>query len=170
MGNNVHIEGFEELVEKLDGMVDPAKIRMAMGKACAQVEKVAKMKAPKQDGELRRSITSRIEGQGSNTVGIVFSPLEFAPYVEYGTGMFAEGGKGRKEVPWVYVEGHSKKPSSKRVYTEEEADQTVAYLESKGLDAVKTYGQHPQPYLRPALNENREEIKRILKGAILKDD
>jgi len=52
------------------------------------VEAEAKKNAPKGTGELRRSITSRVE----DDKGIVYTPLEYAPYVEYGTGLFAENG------------------------------------------------------------------------------
>ncbi|WP_299043873.1 hypothetical protein [uncultured Campylobacter sp.] len=34
-------------------------------------------------------------------VGVVYTPLEYAPYVEYGTGLFAVEG-GRADVPWSY--------------------------------------------------------------------
>lgn len=126
------ISGIEEVLDRLDSLVDEDKIQAALGKACALVERAAKEKAPKGSGELRRSITSKIEG---NT-GTVFTPLEYAPYVEYGTGLFAEEG-GRLDVPWNYQD-------------------------DKG-EWHKTSGQHPQPFMRPALDENREQIKRIIK-------
>ena len=158
----IEIQGVESLIERLEGLVDEDKMRIALGKACALVERSAKQKAPKGDGGLRGSITSKVEGD----VGIVYTPLEYAPYVEFGTGLFAEDGNGRKEVPWVYIEGSTKKNDTKTIYTPEEARATVAFLQSKGIDAKMTYGQHPRPFLRPALNENREEIKRIIKEGI----
>lgn len=176
MADNISIEsiqGIEEITEKLDKMVDEQQIKKALGKACALVERTAKQKAIKESGELRRSITSKIENVGGGLVGVVFTPLFYAPYVEYGTGLFAENGNGRKEVPWVYVEGSTQSGSGKKtIYaSQEDAEQAAAYLrEEKGLDAVVTYGMHPHPFMRPALNENREEIKRILKEAIFQDD
>lgn len=162
----IEFEGMEALIDNLDGLMSKDKIRSALGKACALVEAEARKKAPKVEGELRRSITSKVVGEE----GIVFTPLEYAPYVEFGTGLFAEGGKGRQDVPWVYIEGGSSKKSSKsKTYTLEEAKQTVAYLQEKGLDAAYTYGMKPQPYLRPALHENRENIKRIMKRSIFND-
>lgn len=139
---SVRLEGIAELTEKLDGLIDPVKIKSAMGTACALVERTAKQKAPKDSGELRRSITSKVEGEGANTIGVVFTPLEYAPYIEFGTGLFAEEG-GRKDVPW-------------------------AYEDEKTGELIWTCGNKPQPYLRPALNENREEIKRLLATAIVK--
>lgn len=129
------IKGIDEIKEKLDGLADMGKLQAALGKACALVERSAKEKAPKGNGELRRSITSKVEG----TTGVVFTALEYAPYVEYGTGLFAEEG-GRKDVPW-------------------------SYQDDKG-EWHSTSGMHPRPFMRPAFDENREEIKRILKEGL----
>ena len=125
------------LLKRIDGMCSETNISAAIGKACALVEGEAKKKAPKDTGALRRSISSTVKG----TEGIVFTPLEYAPYVEYGTGLFAEKG-GRKDVPWYYKD--------------EEGKWHI------------TSGQHPHPYMRPALNENREEILRLIKEGIVK--
>ena len=107
----------------------------ALKKSCALLEREAKIKAPKDTGTLRNSITSRIVRDGDEIAGEVYTPLEYAPYIEYGTGLFAEGG-GRTDVPWVYQD-------------------------DKG-DWHSTSGQKPRPYMRPAFDENREEIVRIL--------
>ena len=136
---NIEFEGLEETAELLESLLDEAKVKKALGKCCALVERAAKQKAPKGDGDLRRSITSKVEG----LEGVVFTALEYAPYVEYGTGLFAENGNGRKDVPWVYCD-------------------------DKG-NWHTTSGRQPSPYMRPALNENRENIKRILKEALLND-
>ena len=163
--SNVRIEGLDGLVEKLDTMLSDEDINRALGKACAIVERAAKQKAPKEEGDLRRSITSKVV----NKEGIVYTPLEIAPYIEYGTGLYAENGNGRKEVPWVYVEGSVNPNPVKKTYTEEEADSAVAYLQSKGLDAKKSYGRHPEPYMRPALYENKQKILELFKGGITND-
>ena len=133
---NVEVKGVDELIVKLNNMADESKIQQQIGLACALVERSAKMKAPKDTGALRRSITSKVDG----LTGIVFTPLEYDPYVEYGTGLFAENGAGRKDVPWNYQD-------------------------DKG-EWHSTRGQKPQPFMRPALNENRTEIIRIIKGGI----
>jgi HK97 gp10 family phage protein len=115
----------------------------AVGNACALVEAAAKKKAPKDNGALRRSITSEVQREGGDIVGVVYTPLEYAPYVEYGTGLFAEGGNGRKDVPWWYKD-------------------------DKG-EWHSTSGQKPQPFLRPALEENREQITRLLREGLTGD-
>lgn len=136
---SIRIEGADELIERLETMVDEDTIKRALGRACALVERSAKQKAPKGTGELRRSITSEVRQEGGELTGVVFTPLHYAPYVEFGTGLFAEEG-GRQDVPWCYQDDEGEWHS--------------------------TSGQHPRPYMRPALNENREQIKRIIKEAI----
>lgn len=135
---SIEIEGLDDVLNRIEKLGDTSNIEIALSQACALVERSAKQKAPKDTGELRRSITSKIEG----TQGIVYTPLEYAPYVEYGTGLFAENG-GRKDVPWNYQD-------------------------DKG-NWHSTSGQKPQPFMRPALNENREKIIDLLGEAINND-
>ena len=142
MANDVRIEGVDSIVERIENISDADQIKLALGRACALVERAAKEKAPKGTGELRRSITSKIEDLGGELVGVVYTPLEYAPYVEFGTGLFAENG-GRQDVPWNYKDDEGNWHS--------------------------TSGMPPSPYLRPALDENREEIIRILKEGMLND-
>ena len=139
MDFDIKFEGLDKLIDKIEDIGDVQAIASAMQDACNLVEGSAKDKAPKDTGALRRSITSKIEINGSEIDGIVFTPLEYAPYVEYGTGLYAENGNGR-QTPWVY-------------------------RDDKG-DYHYTHGQHPQPFLRPALEENKDEIIQIIKEAL----
>lgn len=134
----IELEGLEDVLDRIEKITDPEAVNRALGQACALVERSAKQKAPKDTGELRQSITSKVE----NFQGIVYTPLEYAPYVEYGTGIYAEDG-GRQDVPWRYKDDEG--------------------------NWHTTSGQHPQPYMRPALDENREQIIRLLKEALLND-
>lgn len=139
--SDIRFEGIDDILERLESL-NVEQMKANMGKACALVEAAAKRNAPKGSGELRRSITSKVEEQGGEVVGIVYTPLEYAPYVEYGTGLFAESG-GRQDVPWCYKDDEG--------------------------EWHTTSGQHPQPFMRPALNENREQIKRVLQEGLLDD-
>ena len=139
---SIKFEGLDEILESLDDMADISGLEAAFGKACAIVERSAKQKAPKGTGELRRSIESRVEKTDDEIQGVVFTTLEYAPYVEYGTGLFAEQ-QGRSDVPW-------------------------SYQDEKG-EWHSTSGQKPQPYMRPALDENRETILRIIKEGLTND-
>lgn len=137
-----NLDGVLESIKSMKELSDTSALESAMGKACAIVERSAKEKAPKGTGELRRSITSKVEHTEDGIQGVIYTPLEYAPYVEYGTGLFAENG-GRQDVPWHYQD-------------------------DKG-EWHTTSGQHPQPFMRPALNENREKIIQILKEALSDD-
>lgn len=129
------IEGIEALVVELEGMAHNAIMEKQVDKACLVVEEAARKLAPKDNGDLRRSITSDRVG----LTGTVYTPLEYAPYVEYGTGLFAENG-GRKDVPWRY------RDDAGNWHT--------------------TSGQHPHPFMRPALDQNREKVTKILEEGL----
>ena len=129
------IQGLEDIIQRIDNIADTDKIKAAMGKCCALVERTAKQTAPKDTGALRNSITSEVQSDGIDVVGIVYSPLEYAPYIEYGTGLFAE--ENGRRTPWTYED----EETGERIFTR---------------------GQKPQPYLRPALFENKEKITKIL--------
>lgn len=133
----IKLNGLEAIFNLIDGVTDTAKVQNALGKCCALVERTAKQNAHaiRDTGALSRSISSRVEG----LEGIVFTPLEYAPYVEFGTGLFAENG-GRTDVPWCYQD-------------------------DKG-EWHSTSGQKPQPFMRPALDVNRTQIMNILKEGI----
>ena len=135
---NVEFEGAEKLIARLDKMSDEAALKKSLETAALLVERSAREKAPKDTGALRRSIRSKVEG----LEGIVYTPLEYAPYIEYGTGLFAEG-NGRKDVPWNYQD-------------------------DKG-NWHSTSGLKPQPFMRPSLDENRQKILEILKEVLVND-
>lgn len=139
---SMEINGLQEVLSSIAELGDEDKLIAAMGKACALVERAAKEKAPKDSGELRRSITSKVNTDSGEITGVVFTPLEYAPYIEFGTGLFAESG-GRNDVPWNYQDDEGNWHS--------------------------TSGMKPHPFLRPALNENVQQIKRILKGGVSND-
>lgn len=139
--SNITFEGLEDVLKRLEAL-DKAKVKENMGKACAIVEAAAKRNAPKGTGELRRSITSKVVEENGEVVGVIFTPLEYAPYIEYGTGLFAEEG-GRTDVPWHYQDDEG--------------------------EWHTTSGMHPQPYMRPALDQTREQVKRALKEGLLDD-
>lgn len=165
MDFDIKFEGLDSLIDRIEKIDDVKPLVSAMYDACDIVEGAAKDKAPKDTGALRRSITSKVEITGNEIDGIVYTPLEYAPYVEYGTGLFAENSPTSGY--WVYVRNSSSssnKPSKR--YTLEEAKQVVAIMRSKGLDAVYTNGQHPHPYMRPALQENKDKVIGCIKGAL----
>lgn len=140
MNLDFEFTNLDVVVRNISDKVSEENAEKALKKACALLEREAKIKAPKDTGALRNSITSRIVHDGSEIAGEVYTPLEYAPYIEYGTGLFAESG-GRTDVPWSYQDDEGNWHS--------------------------TSGMKPQPYMRPAFDENREEIVRILSEGLV---
>ena len=143
----------------IKGEIYTDKINAAMTKAinnglkaaCIMVEGQAVNLVPVDDGRLKGSITwktnSERGGGGLKTPvdknqGIVGTNVEYAPYVEYGTGIYAEEGNGRT-TPWVYKYEGKKGPKGWRW----------------------TVGQKPQSYLRKALDIRRKDIVKYFKTA-----
>lgn len=140
MDFDIKFEGLDKLIDKIEDFDDVHAMTRAMQDACNIVEGAAIDKAPKKTGALRRSITSKVEVTSNSIEGIVYSPLEYASYQEFGTGLFAENGNGRK-TGW-------------------------AYEDEKTGETIFTRGNRPHPFLRPAVNENKDKIINIIKGAL----
>lgn len=135
------VVGLEKILNTLDKIGKAEGVQKAMETAALKVERSAKQKCPVLTSELRNSIESKVNNNGVEIEGIVFSPLQYAVYVEKGTGLFAAEGNGRTDVPWLYVD-------------------------AKGKWHI-TSGQKPQPFLFPALKDNRSDILKLIKGGII---
>ena len=85
-------------------------------------------------GLLRNSITAQVAKDGDDTVVVVGTNVNYAPYVELGTGRYAKD--GGRQTPWMYM------GSDGRMH--------------------RTSGMHPRPYLRPAVEDHAEEYMRII--------
>ena len=133
------IENLDKLLKKLENL-KTVSVEQAVNEACILVENDAKRRCPVDTGELRMSITHEIEETSENRItGAVGTNLEYAPYVEFGTGIFSSLGNGRQD-RW-------------------------SYKDAKG-EWHSTIGQQPQPYLHPALDDNREEVKKLIQKKI----
>lgn len=84
-------------------------------------------------GMLMNSIAKKITSGNKELVLSVGTDVQYAPYVEFGTGIYADNGKGRK-TPWVVVDA---KVGGKII-------------------TFRTVGQKPKPFLRPLLKKTRE--------------
>lgn len=111
--------------------LEPKYIAEAMEEACRLVQTTAQQNAPSDTGNLRRSIDFEVEDNG--TSGVIYSNAEYAPYVEFGTGIYATKGGGRS-TPWVYKGSHG---------------------------WVYTRGNKAQPFLEPAIQSNTTAIQSI---------
>lgn len=125
--------------EKVKDQINEA-ISAALTKACLIVERDAKKKAPIGDGQLNQSITHEVVVNDKEKCGYVGSNVEYAPYVEIGTGIYSSQGDGR-QTPWRYQD----EKTGKWYYTR---------------------GMQPQPFLKPAADENRNKILKQFEGII----
>ena len=110
-----------------------AAVAAALERVGSAAEGFAADLAPVDSGRLRNSITHKVD-YNSVTVG---SPLEYATYVEFGTGKYASGGRN---TPWVYKD-------------------------DKG-NWHYTHGQRAQPFLKPALQNNINTYREIIKDEL----
>lgn len=102
--------------------------------ACILVEGQAVSLAPVDTGRLKKSIDHYVDKK--EMIGYVGTNAKYAVFVEFGTGEFAENGKGRKG-GWVY--------------------------QSEDGKWYFTYGQAPQPYLRPAFRNTKGQVMALAK-------
>lgn len=140
----VEFEGLDTIIKRLDELTDVKKVEQAINQSVLLVESSAKQNASncKDTGALQNSIVSNVETTNEAVIGYVSTNLEYAPYVEYGTGLFAESGNGR-QTPWKYKDDDGNWHTTK--------------------------GQHPQPFMRPALSENKQNILRVVKKVVFDD-
>lgn len=82
-------------------------------------------------GALVGSVTYTVNG---NTA-IIGTNKEYAPYIEFGTGKYAEGGGGTSKESWVY----------------------------RGEDGAfhRAFPQHPRPFIKPAIADHIDEYRSV---------
>lgn len=131
------IIGIKSLDRKLTQIAN-IDLTQPLNECCLLVENDAKVRCPVDQGNLRRSITHEVE----DNKGIVGTNVSYAPYVEFGTGLFSSKGDGR-QTRWSYQDAEGNWHS--------------------------TIGQKPQPYLKPALRNNKKQIRQKLRDEARKE-
>lgn len=100
-------------------------------------EGYAKKLCPVDTGNLRNSITHRVELDGGNSAAYVGTNSEYAAYVELGTGQYVSGGR---PTPWVYKD-------------------------AKG-NWHYTRGNKAQPFIKPAVSDHAQEYRDIISDTL----
>lgn len=126
MSDIIFNDNSKEVLAALGGAIIRALERCGM-----QAEGYAKDLTPVDTGNLRNSITHKLEPDGKAVQ--IGTNVEYAPYVELGTGKYAEG--GRKD-PWVYQDDEGR--------------------------WHHTNGQRAQPYLKPAVADHKQTYRNII--------
>lgn len=146
----VSVKGVDSVMQRFNNIAD-MELRDLVNKATALVHGQAKALAPVDKGQLAGSIHMRVEGtENGNIQGSVTTNVEYASYVEFGTGI-----KGNGTYPYE-VKGLSL----------EYRDKGWAYLDEDTGEYIYTKGQEAQPYMYPALKENEKTIKQIFRNGV----
>ena len=94
----------------------------------------AQDKCPVDTGHLRNSISYKVVGNDC----YIGTNVNYAPYIEYGTGVGAE--KGGRKTPWIYTD--------------------------KNGNTHLTHGYKAHPFLRPAAKDHTKEYQGIIKDSL----
>ena len=112
-----------------------AAILRGLEKCGLVAEGYAKKLCPVDTGNLRNSITHAVDED--EPTAIIGTNSEYAPYVELGTGKYAEGGR---PTPWAYQDVNGK--------------------------WHWTAGNRAQPYLKPAVADHKQTYQNIIEDAM----
>lgn len=93
--------GSKEISRALDRYSNEVmkKVRRVVSETTLLLQAEARARAPVDTGDLVQSIQIRFENNG--LTGIVTVGAHYAIWIEYGTGIYAKNGNGRK-TPWSY--------------------------------------------------------------------
>lgn len=83
-----NIEGLDELLSNLSGLGGNVKesCKKGLERGAKRIQKNAKYLAPVKTGQLRNSIKTKSDTTQDGVNAQVFTNLEYAPYIEFGTG------------------------------------------------------------------------------------
>lgn len=143
------IKGVDTLTQRFNKIAN-MELRDTMNKATQLVHGQAKALAPVDTGQLAGSIHMKVQDAGDELQGRVYTNVEHAAYVEFGTGI-----KGNGTYPYK-VEGLN------LTYR----DKGWAYYDEDKGEWIYTKGQEAQPYMYPALKNHEKTIKRMFKDGV----
>lgn len=113
------------------------QLRIGLEVVGMKAEGYAKDNTPVDTGRLRNSMSHKVNMRDSSVY--IGTNVEYAPYIEFGTGIHAENGIGRQD-PWIYDD-------------------------EKGVEHV-TSGIKAHHMIKKAATEHNSEYKRIIKAAL----
>lgn len=137
----VKFEGVNKAIAELERFRAKKEndIKDAVRQGGDAIQDRAKRNVPVDTGALRASIYNKHEGLEA----FIGTPLDYGLYQEFGTGIYAVAGNGRK-TPWVYY-----------------------YRGNKGPHRFRwTRGNKPQPWLVPAFHEGIPEYLKEIRQAL----
>lgn len=155
----IQVQGLDTLLRDLEkaGKKAIPALNTALGSAALIVQNAAKVKAPKKSRTLSRSIHHEVMTEGDRVEAIVGTNVEYARIQEFG-GIINHPG-GTPYIPW----GEGNGPF----------EGAVKFLKKDGAYPAGVQFSKPhkihipaQPYLRPALIENRSRVIQEINEAL----
>lgn len=143
----VKLKNMKRILRRVDN-ISKVDLYDAVIKATNIVHSTAKLLAPTDTGNLRSSIHQNVSETKGKIQGSVYTNVQYAPFVEFGTGI-----KGNGTYPYKLKSGTLTYRNTPWVY-------------NNGDEFVYTKGQKAQPYMYPALKQNKKYIKALIKENI----
>jgi HK97 gp10 family phage protein len=143
------VKNTDRLLKRLNNIAN-VDVKKTMEKATLMVHAQAKLLAPADTGNLRESIHQEVKTTSNSVEGRVFTNVQYAPYVEFGTGI-----KGNGSYPYKLKDIKLSYRNTPWVYTPD-GGETFYY----------TKGQVAQPFMYPALKQNEKAIKEMFKDGV----
>ena len=152
-GIQIHIDGLERAIKNASPELLDKPLRNFFARATIAIQNRARQNAPVDTGRLRSSIGTRVDSGNPPAWGEVGTNVQYAPYMEYGTGLFAEGpnAKGDRHFPpggaldvWAARHGF-------------DSGFTVAQI------IGRRGGLRPRRYLRNAVKESLGDVREYVK-------
>jgi len=146
---SVQIIGLDRVMQKASPALLAKPMRQFFDRATIAVQNRARQNAPVDTGRLRSSITTRVDPSEVPQWGEVGTNVFYAPYMEYGTGTFAEGPNakgGRHAPPGDALEVWASRHGFASGYV------VAGIIARRG-------GLKPRRYLRTALKDSLNDIR-----------
>ena len=147
----VKIKNIDSLINKLNGLAN-MDLSTVVKNTTLEVQGRAKALAPVgETGNLKGSIRADIKKKGTFIEGRVSTNLNYAPYVEFGTGSKGNGTYPHnikdvnltyRSTPWAFV---------------------------KDDEVIWTNGQVAQPFMYPAVKGAEKSLRKLIKEQVKKE-
>lgn len=160
-GGLMAFEDFERLELRLStfGTDAQRELHRAMDSSLLLIELQARQNAAFDTGRLAGSITHRITGTGLNLEGRVGPSARYGVVVEFGRRAGARMPPVDALIPWV--RRHMGTGIPRRGARRQQALRARAFLVAR---AIGRRGIRARPFLRPAYQSNRAQIRQIFAG------
>jgi len=150
MAAGLQVEGLERVLRKVDPKLLAGPLRRFFDRAGITVRNAAAKRAPVDTGRLRASLAYEVDPAPLPLWAKVGTNVEYAPYMEFGTGVFAEGeGGGRHWPPGEALSAWAGKHGFASGFA------AAAAIGKRG-------GLEPRRYLRGGLEESLAAISGLL--------